>query len=150
MKNLWILLSLVVALTLTGNVVSASEYGTREQAEAMLERAVAVLKADKRRALDLFTAGHGGFKDRDLYVFCGGPDGMLSAHPYFMGGELRDFKDITEEAVGEKIYAAAEEGKFSEVTYKWLRPGGTDEQVDKVSFVTKVGDQVCGVGYYQQ
>jgi hypothetical protein len=30
----------------------------------------------------------------------------------------------------------------------WPRPGGTDP-VQKVSFVTKVGDQVCAVGYYK-
>jgi hypothetical protein len=30
----------------------------------------------------------------------------------------------------------------------WPRPGTTDP-VQKVSFVTKVGDQVCAVGYYK-
>ena len=30
----------------------------------------------------------------------------------------------------------------------WPRPGQT-ENVKKVAYVTKVGDQVCAVGYYQ-
>jgi hypothetical protein len=30
----------------------------------------------------------------------------------------------------------------------WPRPGAT-EPVQKVSYVTKVGDQVCAVGYYK-
>jgi hypothetical protein len=30
----------------------------------------------------------------------------------------------------------------------WPRPGQTDP-VQKVVYVTKVGDQVCAVGYYQ-
>ena len=30
----------------------------------------------------------------------------------------------------------------------WARPGQTGEG-QKVSYVTKVGDQVCGVGYYK-
>ena len=136
-------------LVITAGVTLAGESGTREQAQAMLERAVAVLKADKSRALDLFTSGDGGFIDRDLYVFCGGPDGILTAHPYVLGANLKEFKDKSDKAAGEEIYAAAEEGKFAEVSYKWLRPGGTDEQVDKVSFVTKVDDQVCGVGFYK-
>ncbi len=143
-----VLASVVVLMTASGAAVAA-ELGTREQAEAMLERAVAVLKADKSRALDLFTSGDGGFIKGDLYVFCGGPDGLVTGHPYFMGGKLKEFKDKTGKATGEEIYAVAEEGKFAEVSYKWLRPGGGEEHVDKVSLITKVGDQICGVGYYK-
>ena len=36
----------------------------------MLERAVASVKEDKAKALDMFNKGEGGFKDRDLYVAC--------------------------------------------------------------------------------
>jgi hypothetical protein len=46
------------------------------------------------------------------------------------------------------IGAIATEGTVGEVTYMWPRPGDTTP-VQKVSFVTKVGDQVCGVGYYK-
>ena len=143
-------LIVAAALMIAAGVTSAAEFGTREQAKAMLERAVAVLKADKDRALDLFTSGDGGFIDRDLYVFCSGPDGMVTAHPYFMGADLKGFKDKTGMAVGEEIYATAKEGEVLEISYKWLQPGGGDEQVDKVSFYTKVADQICGVGFYPQ
>jgi signal transduction histidine kinase len=148
-KPITALMVAVVLMVITG-VASAAEFGTREQAKAMLERAVAVLKADKNRALNLFTSGDGGFIDRDLYVFCGGPDGMLTAHPYFMGVNLKEFKDKTGMAVGEEIYASAKEGEISEISYKWLQPGGGDDQVDKNSFYTKVVDQICGVGFYPQ
>ncbi len=50
--------------------------------------------------------------------------------------------------LGEDIVKAAVEGKLSEVEYKFPRPGQT-EPVQKVSFVTKISDQVCGVGYYK-
>jgi signal transduction histidine kinase len=150
MKKPFTVLMVAVVLMVAAGVTSAAEFGTREQAKAMLERAIAVLKADKERALDLFTSGDGGFIDRDLYVFCGGPDGMLTAHPYFMGINLKAFKDKTGMAVGEEVYASAKEGEVSEISYKWLQPGGGDEQVDKVSFYTKVADQVCGVGFYPQ
>jgi hypothetical protein len=50
--------------------------------------------------------------------------------------------------VGEEIYKAAQEGKISEVTYMWARPG-EDKPVEKVVYVTKIGDQVCAVGYYK-
>lgn len=157
MKNLRTALLLSVVLMIAGSVASAAEFGTRDQAKAMLDRAVGMLKADKDRALDLFTSGHGGFKNKDLYVFCMGSDGMLTGHPYFMGVNLRQWKDSTGKAVGEEIYAVAKEGQFDEVLYKAPQPVGgkttvTAEeaaQVDKVSFVTKVDDQICGVGYYK-
>ena len=148
MKKPITVLMVAVVLMVAAGVASAAEFGTREQAKALLERAVAVLKADKDRALDLFTSGNGGFIDRDLYVFCGGPDGMLTAHPYFMGINMKGFTDKTGKAVGEEMYATAKEGDISEASYKWLQPGGGDEQVDKVSFYTKFDDQVCGVGFY--
>ncbi len=96
-------ISLALVFMMAGGVASAHEFGTRDQAKAMLERAVMVLKVDKNRALDLFTSGDGGFKDRDLYVFCGGPDGMLTAHPYFMGVNLKEFTDKTGKKAGEEL-----------------------------------------------
>ncbi len=142
-------LAAAVLLVGTMGAASAHEYGTREEAQAMLERAVAMLKADKMRALDLFTSGDGGFIDRDLYVFCGGPDGMVTAHPFRMGTNLMEFKDTSGKAAGEEIYAIAKEGEFAELPYKFVRPGGS-EHIDKVSFVTKVDDQICGVGFYKE
>lgn len=148
----------LMTMTLTVGSASGNEFATRTEAENMLKRAVAVLKADERRALDLFTSGDGGFIHKDLYVFCGGTDGMLTAHPHFMGINIRGWKDKTGKAVGEEIYAVAREGEFAEVTYSAPRPKGGKssavtateaDQVEKISFVTKVGNQTCGVGYYK-
>jgi hypothetical protein len=43
----------------------------------------------------------------------------------------------------------AAEGKLDEVGYMWPRPDADTTPVQKVSFVTKVADQVCGVSYYK-
>jgi hypothetical protein len=40
----------------------AAEYGTADEAKAMLERAVAAVKEDKAKALDMFNKAEGGFK----------------------------------------------------------------------------------------
>ena len=139
----------LAALLLTFTVpVRAGSFGTSEEAKAMLERAVAALKADKDGALAKFTKGEGGFKDRDLYPFCGGPDGNFTAHPKLLGKSLKDLKDKAGKPLGQEIYASAKEGKITEVSYMWPRPDGT-EPVQKISYVTKVGDQVCAVGYYK-
>jgi signal transduction histidine kinase len=137
----------LVVLALAG-VAQAGEFGTAAEARAMLDKAVAALKADKAGALAQFTKGEGGFKDRDLYPFCGGPDGKFTAHPKLVGQSLKELKDKAGKALGAEMYQVAQEGKVAEVAYMWPRPGSSDP-VAKVSYVTKVGDQVCAVGYYK-
>ena len=128
--------------------VIAAEFGTAAEAKAMLEKAVAAVKADKAKALAMFAKGEGGFKDRDLYPFCGGPDGNFTAHPSLVGKSLKELKDKAGKPLGMEIYKVAQEGKIGEVSYMWPRPGST-EPVQKVTFVTKVSDQICAVGYYK-
>ena len=140
-----VIVSFILAFTAP---VFAGSFGTAEEAKAMLERAAAALKANQVKALAEFTKGEGGFKDRDLYPFCGGPDGTFTAHPTLVGKSLKDLKDKAGKPLGQEIYATAKPGTISEVTYMWPRPG-TTEPVQKVSFVTKVGDQICAVGYYK-
>jgi hypothetical protein len=49
----------------------------------MLEKAVAAVKRDKAKALDLFNKDEGRFKDRGLYLFfANASDGIMTAHPY--------------------------------------------------------------------
>jgi signal transduction histidine kinase len=115
----------------------------------MLEKAVAAVKADKAKALDMFNRGEGGFKDRDLYVLClNASDGVLTAHPKIEGTKAQTLKDANGFAFGEKFVSTATEDKVSEIAYVWPRPG-SDKPVPKVSYFTKVADQICGVGYYK-
>jgi len=137
-----------LVLGVSAGAAVAQEYGTPAEAKAMLEKAVAAVKADQAGALEMFTKGEGGFKDRDLYPYCGGPDGMFTAHPSLVGKSLKDLKDKAGKPLGQEVYAAAKEGEIAEVSYMWPRPGQSDP-VQKVVYVTKVGDQVCAVGYYQ-
>ena len=60
----------VIQVFSTTASVWAADFGTAEEAKAMLERAVAAAKEDRAKALDMFNNGEGGFKDRDLYVWC--------------------------------------------------------------------------------
>lgn len=143
-----ILAATVSVLALTGSAWAAGDKGSADEAKAMLEKAVAAVKADKAKALEMFTKGEGGFKDRDLYPFCGGADGKFTAHPKLVGQSLKDLKDKAGKAFGEEIYKVAAEGKITAVDYMWPLPSGGDP-VQKSSQVTKVGDQICAVGYYK-
>lgn len=140
--------SALSAMALATTAYAAGEFGTSAEAKAMLDRAVSAVKANKADALAKFGKGEGGFKDRDLYPFCGGPDGNFTAHPTLNGKSMKELKDKAGKAIGEEMYKTASEGKVTEVDYLWPRPGATDP-VQKVSYVTKVGDQVCAVGYYK-
>jgi signal transduction histidine kinase len=142
------ILLVLSAIAFGGMAFAAGEFGTEAEAKAMLEKAVAAMKKDPKAALAMFNKGEGGFKDRDLYPFCGGPDGNFTAHPTLAGKSLKDLKDKAGKPLGEEIYKTAQEGKISQVSYMWPRPGST-EPVQKVTFVTKIGDEVCAVGYYK-
>jgi signal transduction histidine kinase len=128
---------------------AAPSYGTAEEARAMLERAVAAIKQDQAKALEMFNEENGEFRDRDLYVFCANEsDGIETAHPTHKGFKLSDMKDANGFAFGKEIMKTAEAGRISEVAYMWPRPG-SDAPEQKITYVTKVTDQICGVGYYE-
>ena len=139
-----------VAIFLTPAVsLQAAQYGTAEEAKAMLNKAVAAVQLDKANAFDMFNKGEGGFRDRDLYVFCANAsDGIVTAHPTMKGKQLRDILGKKGFPLGQEMMQKATEGTIKEVTYWWPRPG-SDKPLEKTSFYTKVGDQICGVGYYK-
>jgi hypothetical protein len=143
-------LSAVVALSLPVSVLSAqAQYGTEQEAKAMLENAVVALKADKAKALEMFNKGEGGFKDRDLYVWCANvSDGVLTAHPYLKGEFLQDIVGKKGYPLGKEIMKNAAEGEIKQVSYWWPRPG-SDKALEKHTFYTSVAGQNCGVGYYK-
>jgi len=140
---------MLVALSVAAPL-SAAEYGTADEARAMLDKVVAAMKADETKALSMFTAGEGGFKDRDLYPYCVGPDGKFSAHPTLVGTDAANIKDKAGAPLGQKVIEAANTNpdQVVEVSYIWTRPGETTP-IEKVVFVTKIGDQICAVGYYK-
>ena len=146
-----LLLLQIALLSVAIGPTQGAEYGTADEAKAMLERAVAAVKEDKAKALDMFNKGEGGFKDRDLYVFCANAsDGILTAHPYGQKGKLlQDIEGKHGAAFGKEIMQEATRGTTKEVTYWWQRPG-SDKPLQKTAFYTKAGDQICGVGYYKE
>ena len=144
--------ALAAVLTLSPTALAQqAKFGTPAEAKAMLERAVVAVKADKAKALAMFNKGEGGFKDRDLQPFCfDAKTGELLATtvPANLGKNQCEFKDKTGKEFGKEQCTVAVEGKFTEVSYMFPRPGES-EPTSKVSFITKVGDLICGVGYYK-
>jgi hypothetical protein len=148
----------VAVLALSTNAFAQQTSGTADEAKAMLMNAVAAVKADKAKALDMFNKGEGGFLDRDLYVFC---DNLSSGKnvaignpnaKQLLGTDARTLKDSTGKNFGAELIAAMQkpEGQITEVSYLFVRPGADKTPVPKVSLVTRVSDDLgCGVGYYK-
>ena len=142
-----------VALMLSADsFAQQSKTGTADEAKAMLTKAIAAVKSDKTKAIDMFVKGEGGFLEGDLYPFCFQiSDGKVLATQakQTIGTDVRTLKDPTGKQFGLDLFAAAKnEGQITEVGYMFPKPG-TTTPVPKVSFVTKVGDLGCGVGYYK-
>ena len=147
----------IAFLVLSPTAFAQQSGGTADEAKAMLMKAVAAVKADKAKAIDMFNKGEGGFLDRDLYVFCSNiSDGKIVAlgnnnAKKLLGQDTRTLKDATGKPFGADLFAAEEkpEGEITEVSYMFPRPGADNMLVAKVSLATRVGDLGCGVGYYK-
>jgi hypothetical protein len=147
----------IAFLVLSPTAFAQQSGGTADEAKAMLMKAVAAVKADKAKAIDMFNKGEGGFLDRDLYVFCSNiSDGKIVAlgnnnAKKLLGQDTRTLKDATGKPFGADLFAAEEkpEGEITEVSYMFPRPGADKTPVPKVSLATRVGDLGCGVGYYK-
>jgi len=157
MCKLMIAAASIAVLMVSPAAFAQGQFGTADEAKAMLLKAAAAVKSDKTKTLDLINKGEGGFLDRDLYPFCFDlSDGKILAvasnnAKQFLGTDIRALKDGTGKVYGPDVYAAGQkpEGQISEVSYMFPRPGADKTPVQKVSFVTKAGDLACGVGHYK-
>ena len=134
MSRFGVLVALFFAILFAAvGMTQAGQYGTPEEAKALLEKAVVAVKQDKAKALDMFNKGEGGFKDRDLYVSCANAsDGVVTAHPYLKGEQLKDIKGKKGYPLGQEMMQKATEGEIKEVSYWWPRPG-SDKPLEKTS-----------------
>ena len=132
-------------------VFGQGQVGTAAEAKATLEKAVIELKSNEPAALAKFNNADGGFRDRDLYVYCFDVGtGKFTAHvnPTLMGTDVRALKEKDGSPLGQKGYDAAKEGTIATISYNFPKPGSTDP-VPKEAYITRVSNQGCGVGYYK-
>jgi cytochrome c len=152
-RNLFVSACAALTLTLSVATAHAQQSGTATEAKAMLDSAVAALKAGEAPALAEFNdKANKKFHDRDLYVFCYDmTNGHFTAHPNsaLMGTDVRALK-VKDDPLGQRIFDTVKgsAGSVATVDYSFPKPGTTDP-VPKQSFVTMVGNEGCGVGYYK-
>ena len=142
-------MALALALLMAG-VVGAEERGTPADARALLDRAVALVeKEGVRVALAAFNDAQGPFVDRDLYVFCMGPEFKITAHvdPGLRGVDVATLKDPDGKEIGREMIMIAKRGGGS-LEYRWVNPVSKAVET-KISFLKPAGTQCCGVGAYK-
>lgn len=145
-------LGLLAGLVVLIGVAGAQEFGSRDEAKAMVEKAVAFLRANgPEKAISEFNTKGGQFIDRDLYVVMARlSDGVRVAHganPKMIGKSLVDFKDVEGKAYGIEILDVAKTKGTGWVDYKFSNPV-TKKISDKTSYVMKADDFVLFVGAY--
>jgi len=129
----------------------AAQRATRPEAEAMLQKALAHYKtAGRKQALADFTAKKAPFSDRDLYVVCVGPGGIVTAHggyPAYVGMSADVLKDATGKPVGTTIWTVGSSKGTGSIEYPMANPL-TNKVEMKHTYFQKAGDDVCAVGAY--
>jgi hypothetical protein len=152
MNRMTSMVGLASASLLSGIVVAAAQQaGTAAEARAMLDRAVAALKADETAAIAEFNdKSNSRYHDRDLYVFCLRlDDGIITANSnqFTIGKDGRTLNHPLVQRIFDTIKNAPE-GTVSTLDYKFPKPG-TIKPVPKESYLMRIGNEGCGVGYYK-
>jgi cytochrome c len=133
--------------------IAAADGATAKEAEAMVKKGVAYVKANPRdKAMAEISNKQGQFVDRDLYLFVNTLDGLYLAHganPKMVGKNLIDMKDIDgKEYVRERMNLAKTKGSFWQ-DYKFVNP--VNKKIEPKQLYCERADDlvICG-GIYKQ
>jgi len=116
----------------------------------MHSRAVTHYQAvGREKALADFNRKVPPFAHRDLHVVCLAADRTIVANggsPSSVGTSADQLKDVEGQALGKAFWDAAARHETS-VRYRWLDPVARKAEA-KVSYVAKIGSDLCSVGAY--
>jgi signal transduction histidine kinase len=138
-------------LVLGLNTALAAEVGTKDEATAMVKKAVALIKANgAEKAYAEFSNPKGPFVDRDLYVVVYDMTGKCLAHganAKMIGRDLIDNKDVDgKEFVKERVEMMKKQASGWQ-DYKFRNP--TTNQIEpKAMYIERLNDVIVGCGVY--
>lgn len=130
---------------------AAAARATKAEAEALVGKAIAHLKAHgPEKAYDAFTNGT-AFKDRELYVIVYDLTGKNLAHganPKLVGKDLIGLKDPDGKLLNQILVdLAKQKGKGWSEEFKFRNPV-TNELQRRIVYVERVGDTFVGAGVF--
>ena len=148
--TLRVLAAAAVGAVVATGAANAQSRATKDEAVAMVKKAVAAVKADSAKAYDAFTKKDAAFTDRDLYIVVYKLDGTVLAHGQnadSVGKNLIGAKDPDgKEFVKERVELAKKGAPFWQ-DYKFSDPL-TKKVEPKQMYCEPVNDTaVCGGVY---
>jgi cytochrome c len=153
MKRCLAVLAIGCVLAAGAGVAAAADMGTKDEAVAMVKKAVGFIKANgAEKAYAEFSNPKGQFVDRDLYIAVYDMNGKCLAHganAKMIGRDLLDNKDVDgKEFVKERVEMMKKESSGWQ-DYKFRNP--TSNQVEpKAMYIERVNDVIVGCGIYQK
>lgn len=132
----------------------ASNNGTADEAQALVDKAIAAIAADREKAFVAIDSKDGEFVDRDLYIFVMDLKGNMLAHGAnkgLIGKNLVEMKLKDPDGkrfIDEFVQVVRTKGE-GWIDYKWASPT-TKKIMQKSSFVKKIeNDMFVGCGIYK-
>jgi TRAP-type uncharacterized transport system substrate-binding protein len=146
-------LAIVSALLTAALPAGAAEFGTRDEAVAMVRRVQQKFKKEgPEAAFRAINNKAPGFADRDLYPFVTELTGLCVANgvtPAVTGKNLLDLKDQDGKfMIQEFVKTASNPPGQGWVDYRWLNPVSKTIE-DKSAWIERMGDYFVGVGVYK-
>jgi cytochrome c len=153
MKRIITVVSLAVFIMAVSHVVFAAEFGTPQEAEALVKKAIAEIKAvGKDKALAEISNPKGKFIDRDLYIFVYDMDGKCVGHGFnqkMIGKDLVQMKDPDGKFyVKERIEIIKTKGKGWQ-DYKFTNPLSKKIE-NKTAYIEGIDGLIVGCGVYKK
>lgn len=152
MKKMKAVVVVVFSLCLMASFAFAQERGNAKEAKALLDKAVALIKAEGEKAYPKLQDKNGAFVVKDLYVYVFTADNAtVKVHPHAAGMIGKSWKTLTDANkvpfVQQIIDGAKKNGKGS-VDYSWSDPK-TKKVEPKSAYYEKVGNVIAVSGYYK-
>jgi cytochrome c len=146
--------ALLVAVGLQGAMAQDKSKGTREEAMAMVAKAVAhIKKAGRDKAFDDFNNKKGAFTDRDLYVVVYDIKGRVLSHganEKMIGKDVIELRDVDGKYfVKERVAMMSKAPDASGwQDYKFMNP--VNKQIEpKQMYLQRFEDMIVGCGVYK-
>ncbi|ODU06591.1 MAG: hypothetical protein ABS84_17790 [Rubrivivax sp. SCN 71-131] len=147
--------SFVWSLAFVAVAAVAQERGTKEEAVAMADAAVAHAKSvgPDQAFKDFTDKGNATWHKKDLYVFVNGHDGMTKAHganDKLVGKNMLALKDQDGKPFIQEMGDLSKKSGSGWVEYEWAHPQ-TKKAEGKATYVKKLSnfDGYVGVGIYR-
>lgn len=147
------LVGIVSVAASAGPPAHKGEYGTAEEAKALVAKAVAhIERVGPEKAYRDFTDKAPGFVDRDLYVIVYDVSGRVLAHgqnPKMVGKDNLDLQDADGKAyIRERVEMSRTKSVFWQ-DYKWTDPI-TKKLLQKSTYTQRHKDTLVSVGIYRR